>query len=174
MFLKLQFCELFLASARRRLTSGGCRCVFCVWWTVLKETAMHHVWLRFSSPPVRFLLRPILGDIYTISRGPRWSPGPVPQPLPCAMPKGGTWPGGVALDPLSGMDSAGSCDSVISMNSGYVSVPVHLLAFVPPVHCITLLSSGLFEPTLTVQGSFAFETTVKRQFILTIQIHTGT
>ncbi|XP_073326126.1 specifically androgen-regulated gene protein [Pagrus major] len=35
------------------------------------------------------------------------------------MPKGGTWPGGVALESSSNMDSAGSCDSVISMNSGY-------------------------------------------------------
>ncbi|TKS77849.1 Specifically androgen-regulated gene protein [Collichthys lucidus] len=35
------------------------------------------------------------------------------------MPKSDMWPGGVALDSLSKMDSAGSCDSVISMNSGY-------------------------------------------------------
>ncbi|XP_041654540.1 specifically androgen-regulated gene protein [Cheilinus undulatus] len=35
------------------------------------------------------------------------------------MPKSDTWPGGVALEALSNMDSAGSCDSVISMNSGY-------------------------------------------------------
>uniref|UniRef100_A0A667ZHX8 Specifically androgen-regulated gene protein n=1 Tax=Myripristis murdjan TaxID=586833 RepID=A0A667ZHX8_9TELE len=35
------------------------------------------------------------------------------------MPKSDTWPGGVAMESLSNMDSAGSCDSVISMNSGF-------------------------------------------------------
>ncbi|XP_034551900.1 specifically androgen-regulated gene protein-like [Notolabrus celidotus] len=35
------------------------------------------------------------------------------------MPKSDTWPGGIALESLNNMDSAGSCDSVISMNSGY-------------------------------------------------------
>ncbi|KAF3860729.1 hypothetical protein F7725_000984 [Dissostichus mawsoni] len=35
------------------------------------------------------------------------------------MPKSDTWPGGVAMEPSSNLDSAGSCDSVISMNSGY-------------------------------------------------------
>ncbi|KAM9351175.1 specifically androgen-regulated gene protein [Symphorus nematophorus] len=35
------------------------------------------------------------------------------------MPKSDTWPGGVARESLSNMDSAGSCDSVISMNSAY-------------------------------------------------------
>uniref|UniRef100_A0A3B4ZFS8 Specifically androgen-regulated gene protein-like n=1 Tax=Stegastes partitus TaxID=144197 RepID=A0A3B4ZFS8_9TELE len=35
------------------------------------------------------------------------------------MPESETWPGGVAMESLSNMDSAGSCDSVISMNSGY-------------------------------------------------------
>ncbi|KAM6928578.1 specifically androgen-regulated gene protein [Lycodopsis pacificus] len=35
------------------------------------------------------------------------------------MPKSDTWPGGVAMEPLSTVDSAGSCDSVISVNSGY-------------------------------------------------------
>ncbi|KAK5863878.1 hypothetical protein PBY51_000871 [Eleginops maclovinus] len=34
------------------------------------------------------------------------------------MPKSDTWPGGVAMEPSSNLDSAGSCDSVISMNSG--------------------------------------------------------
>ncbi|XP_060913514.1 specifically androgen-regulated gene protein [Labrus mixtus] len=33
------------------------------------------------------------------------------------MPKSDTWPGGVALESLRNMDSAGSCDSVISVNS---------------------------------------------------------
>ncbi|KAG7493636.1 hypothetical protein JOB18_013698 [Solea senegalensis] len=33
------------------------------------------------------------------------------------MPKSDTWPGGVGLE-TSGMDSAGSCDSVVSANSG--------------------------------------------------------
>ncbi|XP_072223720.1 specifically androgen-regulated gene protein isoform X2 [Leuresthes tenuis] len=35
------------------------------------------------------------------------------------MSKSGTWPGAVAMEPSSNMDSAESCDSVISMNSGY-------------------------------------------------------
>ncbi|XP_018932394.1 specifically androgen-regulated gene protein-like [Cyprinus carpio] len=35
------------------------------------------------------------------------------------MPKSDTWPGGVSIDSLSGMDSAGSCDSVLSSNSGF-------------------------------------------------------
>ncbi|KAG7519036.1 hypothetical protein JOB18_000080 [Solea senegalensis] len=35
------------------------------------------------------------------------------------MPKSDSWPGGVATKSLSNMDSAGSCESVISMNSGY-------------------------------------------------------
>ncbi|XP_076022232.1 specifically androgen-regulated gene protein [Genypterus blacodes] len=34
------------------------------------------------------------------------------------MPKSDTWPGGVAMESLSNMDSAGSGDSVIIMNSG--------------------------------------------------------
>ncbi|XP_034440614.1 specifically androgen-regulated gene protein [Hippoglossus hippoglossus] len=35
------------------------------------------------------------------------------------MPKSDTWPGGVGLETMSGMDSAGSCDSVVSANSGF-------------------------------------------------------
>ncbi|XP_052397296.1 specifically androgen-regulated gene protein [Carassius gibelio] len=35
------------------------------------------------------------------------------------MPKSDTWPGGVSIDSVSGMDSAGSCDSVLSSNSGF-------------------------------------------------------
>ncbi|TNN73181.1 Specifically androgen-regulated gene protein [Liparis tanakae] len=35
------------------------------------------------------------------------------------MPKSDTWPGGVAMQSASNLDSAGSCDSVISANSGY-------------------------------------------------------
>ncbi|KAK9528576.1 hypothetical protein VZT92_012729 [Zoarces viviparus] len=34
------------------------------------------------------------------------------------MPKSDTWPGGVGLETMTGMDSAGSCDSVLSANSG--------------------------------------------------------
>ncbi|KAM3621993.1 uncharacterized protein V6R79_018865 [Siganus canaliculatus] len=34
------------------------------------------------------------------------------------MPKSDTWPGGTGLETLTGMDSAGSCDSVDSANSG--------------------------------------------------------
>ncbi|XP_054902190.1 specifically androgen-regulated gene protein [Poeciliopsis prolifica] len=37
------------------------------------------------------------------------------------MSKSGTWPGNVATESLSNMDSAGSCDSVISTNSAWVS-----------------------------------------------------
>lgn len=37
------------------------------------------------------------------------------------MPKSDTWPGGTGLETMTGMDSAGSCDSVISANSGVVS-----------------------------------------------------
>ncbi|XP_016380462.1 specifically androgen-regulated gene protein-like [Sinocyclocheilus rhinocerous] len=33
------------------------------------------------------------------------------------MPNSGTWPGGVSIESVSGMDSAGSCDSVLSINS---------------------------------------------------------
>lgn len=35
------------------------------------------------------------------------------------MPKSDTWPGGVSIDSVSVMDSAGSCDSVLSSNSGF-------------------------------------------------------
>lgn len=35
------------------------------------------------------------------------------------MPKSDTWPGGIGLEKMTGMDSAGSCDSVVSANSGY-------------------------------------------------------
>ncbi|XP_075953033.1 specifically androgen-regulated gene protein [Anarhichas minor] len=35
------------------------------------------------------------------------------------MPKSDTWPGGVGLEAMTGMDSAGSCDSVLSANSGF-------------------------------------------------------
>lgn len=35
------------------------------------------------------------------------------------MPKSDTWPGGIGLDTMTGMDSAGSCDSVVSANSGF-------------------------------------------------------
>ncbi|XP_069008388.1 specifically androgen-regulated gene protein [Embiotoca jacksoni] len=33
------------------------------------------------------------------------------------MPKSDTWPGGTGLEKMNGMDSAGSCDSVVSANS---------------------------------------------------------
>ncbi|XP_070758946.1 specifically androgen-regulated gene protein [Enoplosus armatus] len=35
------------------------------------------------------------------------------------MPKSDTWPGGIGLETMTGMDSAGSCDSVVSANSGF-------------------------------------------------------
>lgn len=68
-------------------------------------------------------------------RGGPWSPAPACILFPGAMPKGDTWPGGVAAEPSSNMDSAGSYDSVISTNSGYVSsdplpsVPLTLLLY---------------------------------------------
>ncbi|KAM6979451.1 specifically androgen-regulated gene protein [Aplochiton taeniatus] len=34
------------------------------------------------------------------------------------MPRSDTWPGGISLEITNGMDSAGSCDSVVSVNSG--------------------------------------------------------
>lgn len=37
------------------------------------------------------------------------------------MPKSDTWPGGVGLETMTSMESAGSCDSVVSANSGFVS-----------------------------------------------------
>ncbi|XP_062314196.1 specifically androgen-regulated gene protein [Osmerus eperlanus] len=35
------------------------------------------------------------------------------------MPKSDTWPGGITMETMAGMDSAGSCDSVVSMNSSH-------------------------------------------------------
>lgn len=35
------------------------------------------------------------------------------------MPKSDTWPGGTGLEKMPGIDSAGSCDSVLSANSGF-------------------------------------------------------
>ncbi|KAM7401734.1 hypothetical protein PAMP_017028 [Pampus punctatissimus] len=35
------------------------------------------------------------------------------------MPRSDTWPGGIGLETMTGMDSAGSCDSVVSANSGF-------------------------------------------------------
>ncbi|XP_008304215.1 specifically androgen-regulated gene protein [Stegastes partitus] len=35
------------------------------------------------------------------------------------MPKSDTWPGGTGLERMNGMDSAGSCDSVVSANSAF-------------------------------------------------------
>ncbi|XP_067301648.1 specifically androgen-regulated gene protein [Pseudorasbora parva] len=35
------------------------------------------------------------------------------------MPKSDTWSGGIVIESVSGMDSAGSCDSVLSINSGF-------------------------------------------------------
>lgn len=37
------------------------------------------------------------------------------------MPKNDTWTGDTGLETMDGMDSAGSCDSVVSANSGFVS-----------------------------------------------------
>lgn len=35
------------------------------------------------------------------------------------MPKSDTWPGGIGMETMTGIDSAGSCDSVVSTNSGF-------------------------------------------------------
>ncbi|XP_051947833.1 specifically androgen-regulated gene protein [Xyrauchen texanus] len=35
------------------------------------------------------------------------------------MPKSDTWPGGIAMESVTGMDSAGSRDSMVSINSGF-------------------------------------------------------
>lgn len=35
------------------------------------------------------------------------------------MPKSDTWPGGTGLEPMPGIDSSGSCDSVLSANSAF-------------------------------------------------------
>ncbi|XP_010880061.2 specifically androgen-regulated gene protein [Esox lucius] len=35
------------------------------------------------------------------------------------MPTSNTWPGGITIETVTCMDSAGSCDSVVSMNSGF-------------------------------------------------------
>lgn len=43
------------------------------------------------------------------------------------MPKSDTWPGGIGLETMISMDSAGSCDSVVSANSGFVSYMLHPL-----------------------------------------------
>lgn len=42
------------------------------------------------------------------------------------MPRSDTWLGGVELDNMREMDSAGSCDSVVSINSEFVSEPIIL------------------------------------------------
>lgn len=52
------------------------------------------------------------------------------------MAKSDTWPGGVAMETLSNMDSAESCDSVISLNSGSVSSPLGLHISCPWAVCI--------------------------------------
>ncbi|KAJ7998649.1 hypothetical protein DPEC_G00207070 [Dallia pectoralis] len=35
------------------------------------------------------------------------------------MPRSDTWPGGITMETMTGMDSTGSCDSVVSVNSGF-------------------------------------------------------
>lgn len=47
------------------------------------------------------------------------------------MPKSDTWPGGNGLETMISMDSAGSCDSVVSANSGFVSNRFTLLTWTP-------------------------------------------
>lgn len=52
------------------------------------------------------------------------------------MPRSDTWLGGVELDKMKEMDSAGSCDSVVSINSGFVGDPIvlHTTTDMPELH----------------------------------------
>lgn len=68
--------------------------------------------------------------------------------LPCAMAKSDTWPGGVAMESLSNMDSAESCDSVISLNSGSVSSPLGLHISCPWAVCI---NTNVWHSKLTLR-----------------------
>lgn len=43
------------------------------------------------------------------------------------MPISDTWPGDTGMETMNGMESAGSCDSVVSVNSGFVSNQVYPL-----------------------------------------------
>lgn len=43
------------------------------------------------------------------------------------MPISDTWPGDTRMETMNGMESAGSCDSVVSVNSGFVSNQVYPL-----------------------------------------------
>lgn len=61
------------------------------------------------------------------------------------MAKSDTWPGGVAMESLTNVDSAGSCDSVISMNSGYVSASIDLLITVLCCLSVTQTVNTLFS-----------------------------
>lgn len=68
--------------------------------------------------------------------------------LPCAMAKSDTWPGGVAMESLSNMASAGSCDSVISMNSRCVSSPLGLHISCP---LAVRINTNLWHSTLRLR-----------------------
>ncbi len=64
------------------------------------------------------------------------------------MPKSDTWPGGVSTESVSGMDSAGSYDSVLSNNSGFVSMTpfIHF----PEHYTNTDPSSCDYKPAIAV------------------------
>lgn len=106
-----RFCELFIA----------------MWCLGL------HLSLRTQSSNYNFLLLGLLSGIL-VGRGS--TRRPFLHYLPCAMAKSDTWPGGVAMESLSNVDSAESCDSVISLNSGSVSSPLGLHISCPWAVCI--------------------------------------
>lgn len=126
---------------RRHLIFTGCmRSVFVfdnmckVKWTFCDaEKAAPHIWFHFGL----FVLTLSRWPFQILPQTDLWwclhnqkrtmNPDSCSHPLPYAMPKSDTWPGGIAMESLSNIDSAGSCDSVISMNSGYVSAAVNLL-----------------------------------------------
>lgn len=74
------------------------------------------------------------------------------------MPKSDTWPGDVAVESVSGMDSAESCDSVLSINSGFVSIKTffdlleYLKVTVHPKNNTHWLIHSFTDPYTTFQG----------------------
>lgn len=82
-----------------------------IWWFIYVFMFIYYLYNFFFSRLVLYFpsLKKLVEDLCQFL-------------LQCAMPKSDTWPGGVSIDSLSGMDSAGSCDSVLSSNSGFVSM----------------------------------------------------
>lgn len=150
------FCELFLAS-----NSGSSSClpvvveslhlIDCTKWEkhrVMWRCRSGLSWSYIFSLTFQILLQAVSGR-YLHNQKRTAKPRSCPHPLPCAMPKSAMWPGGVAMESLSNMDSAGSCDSVISMNSGCVSAAVDPLASVPlPLLLICWLYKAAYRHTV--------------------------